>query len=57
MLSWLTQLGDVPGGGELWPAVIDCARALLATTTAFSTAQKPAEIVVSFCWALNRGTS
>lgn len=57
MLAWLTQLGDVPGGGELWPAVIDCARALLATTTAFSTAQKPAEIVVSFCWALNRGTS
>lgn len=37
------QLGDVPGGGELWPAVIDCARALLTTTTAFSTVQKPAE--------------
>lgn len=56
--AWLTLLGDVPGGGELWPAVvINCARALPATTTAFSTAQKPAETVVSFCWALNRGTS
>lgn len=40
-LAWLMQLGDVPGGGELGPAVIDCARALLTTTTAFSTTQKP----------------
>lgn len=47
MLAWLTLLGDALGGGELWTAlVINCARALLATTTAFSTAQKPAETVV-----------
>jgi len=52
---WLTLLGDVPRG-ELLPAVINCAQALLATTTAFSTTQKPAETVVSFCWVLNRGT-
>lgn len=48
MLAWRSHLGDVPGGGELWPAVIDCARALLATTTTFSTAQKQAETVVLF---------